>query len=168
MRRRNGFTLIEIVVAMAILALFIFVSLSLTMELHKRERELRLDFYRHPQIMAVLARMRRDVADANGRRPYRSEYDGYTNGPTTLILETLTPTGGTQMVVWDFSTPRIVVRRSYNVGAVRVWAARGVPAGWEIGAASNPGGGWTGVHLTATDDNGRTAIDQIFFPRAAK
>jgi len=176
-RRRNGapsmapagagYTLLEVIVAMAIFGIFIFIMLSLTKELVTYERKLRVDFTRHPQIIAVIARMRRDVLDATG---YPGAYDGYENTPKTLILETLTWNGGVQKVVWDFSTPGVVVRRSYNVGVMREWKARGVPAGFSaavsIEDAPNPKGA-DGVHLKALDKYGRIAIDQIFLPRAA-
>jgi prepilin-type N-terminal cleavage/methylation domain-containing protein len=169
-RRGAGYSLMEVVVAMAIFGMFLFIILSLTTEMYSYERKLRIDFYRHPQIIAVVARMRRDVLDAFGSDPYKDSYDGYTNSSKTLIIETLTESGGTQIVVWDFSAPEVVVRRAYNVGAVREWKARGVPpefsAGVSIDDAPNPKGA-AGVHLQALDKNGRIALDQIFLPRAA-
>jgi prepilin-type N-terminal cleavage/methylation domain-containing protein len=167
-RREAGYTLLEVIVAMAIFGIFIFIMLSLTRELVLYERMLKIDFTRHPQILAVIARMRHDVLDAYGSHPYRDAYDGYTNSEKTLILETLNQAGGVQMVVWDFSTPSIVVRRVYDAGSKREWKARGVPpefsAGVSIEDAPNPRGA-DGVHLVALDKRGRIAIDQIFLPR---
>ncbi len=160
----------EVAVAMAIFGIFIFITLSLTREMYSYERKLRIDYYRHPQIIAVIARMRRDVLDAYGENPYLPAYDGYTNSPKTLILETLNLSGGTQKVVWDFSTPTVIVRRAYGLGGVREWKARGVPpefaAGVTIDATKNPKGAF-GVRLLALDKYGRIAIDQTFFPRTA-
>jgi prepilin-type N-terminal cleavage/methylation domain-containing protein len=169
-RRSAGYSLMEVVVAMAIFGVFIFIVLSLTTEMYSYERKLKIDFYRHPQIMAVVARMRRDVLDAYGNDPYKDSFDGFTNGPKTLIIEVLQETGGVQTVVWDFSTPEVVIRRSYVVGVAREWKARGVPADFSAGAtidaAKNPKGA-PGVHLQALDKNGRIALDQIFLPRSA-
>lgn len=169
-RRSAGYTLMEVAVAMAIFGIFIFITLSLTREMYTYERKLRIDYYRHPQIIAVMARMRRDVLDAFGSDPYLTEYDGYKNSPKTLILETLNESGGTQKVVWDFSQPTVIVRRAYGLGGVREWKARGVPpefaAGVSIDATENPKGAY-GVRLVALDKYGRTAIDQVFLPRTA-
>ncbi|HKR66306.1 MAG TPA: prepilin-type N-terminal cleavage/methylation domain-containing protein [Thermoanaerobaculia bacterium] len=171
MSRRAGYTLIELVVAMAVFGFFLFVILSLTVELSNYERRLKIQFLRHPQIMAVLARMRRDVLDAYGDNPYGVTVDGYANNEKTLVVETLNESGGTQTVVWDLSTPGIIVRRAYNVGVVRVWAARAVPPEFNkyagIGAYENKRGA-PAVRLTAYDTKGRLAIDQIFFPRRTK
>jgi prepilin-type N-terminal cleavage/methylation domain-containing protein len=168
-RAGAGYTLLEVVVAMAIFGIFIVIMLSLTNEMVTYERKLRIDFTRHPQIIAVLARMRHDVLDAYGKKPYEP-YDGYANSEKMLVVETLTWNGGVQRIVWDFSTPGVVVRRAFNVGVMREWKARGVPpefsAAVSIADAPNPKGA-DGVHLVARDKYGRIAIDQIFLPRAA-
>src|SRR5258705_7795178 len=100
---------------MAVFGFFLFVILSLTMELNNYERKLRFNFLRHPQIIAVIARMRRDVLDAWGDDPYKPTIAGYENGDKTLVVETLRDVGGTQIVVWDFSTPGMIWRHAYNV-----------------------------------------------------
>ena len=169
MRRRNGFTLMEMVVSMAVFGLFLFVMMSLTNELNRYERRLQIDYLRHPQIIAVIARMRRDVLDAYGDTPYK--VDGYANTPKTLVLETLNAAGGTEDVVWDFSTPGMVVRRQVNVGKTREWVARGVPAEFTAGVGitdvENTRGA-PGVRLTARDTKNEVVIDEIFFPRRTK
>jgi prepilin-type N-terminal cleavage/methylation domain-containing protein len=163
--RRRGYTLIELLVAMSIMCIFLGILLTLTLEMFGWEKRLPINFLKHPQIIAVIARMRRDVLDAHGTKPYRWEHDGYRGSEKTLILETVTATGGVQMVVWDFSTPGMAVRRAYNVGNVTQWVARGVPIDFIIDAVEVEGR-TPGVRLTAKDRNGRTSIDQIFFPRA--
>ena len=170
--RRAGYSLLEIVVAMALFGLFIFVTLSLTMELANYERKLKVDFYRHPQVIAVIARIRRDVLDAYGPNPYAVKIDGFENdNPKTLVIEILNEAGGTETIVWDFSTPTVVVRRAYTVNGMSQWRARGLPPEFSglIGSEANPNpNGSVGVRLTALDTKGQVAIDQVFFPRRTK
>lgn len=180
--RAAGYSLIEIVVAMSIFGLFLVVVFVLTAEMRGWERRLPVNYMRHPQVMAVVARLRHDVLDAHGKKPYRKSHDGYTMSPKTLILETVHASGGVRTVVWDFSTPGEVRRRSYNVGEVEEWLARGVPEGFsrdfvidavEIDDESvfSGGGGSAaqrpyGVRILARDSNGRLTLDQILQPRA--
>ena len=181
--RRNGYSILEIVVAMAIFGVFMVVLFVLTAEMRSWERRLPVNYMRHPQVMAVIARLRNDVLDAHGRNPYRSTHDGYSMSPKTLILETVHASGGARMVVWDFSTPGEVRRRSYNVGEVEEWVARGMPEGFsrdfvidavkidDATALSGSGGSSAaqrpyGVRIVAKDSNGRVGLDQILQPRA--
>jgi prepilin-type N-terminal cleavage/methylation domain-containing protein len=164
--RRSGYTLLEMVIAMAIFGVVTFILLSLTRELAFWERRLKLDFLRHPQIIAVISRMRRDVADGYGPNPY--DVPGFENTDKTLVLTMLHESGGTQVVEWDFSTPGVVERRAHNVGTVTKWRARGVPPDFtaDITSATNPNPyGIVGVRIKAVDSRGRVAIDQTFFPR---
>ena len=86
-----------------------------------------------------------------------------------LIVATVQPNGGVQTIVWDFSTPREVHRKAFNVGVATEWIARGVPSEFSndlvLDAVGIPGRPW-GVRLTAKDERGRIAIDQILQPRA--
>jgi prepilin-type N-terminal cleavage/methylation domain-containing protein len=163
--RRRGYTLIELLVAMSIMCIFLGILLTLTLEMFGWEKRLPIKFLKHPQIIAVISRMRRDVLDAHGTNPYHWDYDGYHGSEKVLILETVTASGGVQMVVWDFSVPGFASRRAYNVGNVTDWTARGVPVDFTIEAVEI-GGRTPGVRLIAKDKNGRTSINQIFFPRA--
>lgn len=164
--RRRGYTLIEVVVAMAVFGMFIFVILSLTVELARYERKLKIDFFRHPQVIAIVSRMRRDVLDAYGDAPYPGTFRGYTQGPKVLIIETLHESGSSQTIVWDFREPDSVTRSAYQVGVPRVWLARAMPPDFNasINAVDNPRG-VAGVRLQARDAKGNLAIDQIFLPR---
>jgi prepilin-type N-terminal cleavage/methylation domain-containing protein len=169
--RRSGYTLLEMVVAMAIFAVVTFILLSLTRELAFWERRLKLDFLRHPQIVAVISRMRRDVADAWSENPYAATAPGYSNTPKTLVLWTLNAAGGQETIVWDFSNPGVVERRAYAAGDTKVWRARGVPRDFtaDIESATNPSPfGIVGVRIKAVDSRGRVAIDQTFFPRTTR
>lgn len=168
--RHAGYTLIEMTISLAIFGILTFILLSLTTELAFWERRLKLEFNRHPQVIAVISRIRRDVLDGYGSNPYTS-IDGYENGPQTLVLTTLHQSGGTQTIVWDFTTPGLAERRAYNVGNVKVWRARGLPPVFtaSITSAENPNpGGIIGVRIRALDSKGRVAIDQTFFPRTTR
>jgi prepilin-type N-terminal cleavage/methylation domain-containing protein len=168
---QRGFTLLEVVVSMSIFATFLVLAFTLTSEMRRWEKKLPVNFIRNPQIISVIARMRRDVLDVqvpgNGKI-YLPEYQGYMNGPKTLIIETGLPTG-VQTVIWDFSEAGVARRVSYNVGVRSEWVARGVPpefsAGVDIDAVEFAGRPY-GVRLKAKDGNGTLAIDQILQPRA--
>lgn len=161
---RAGFTLLELIVSMSILTIFLGIVFSLTLEMYGWQKRLPIDFHKHPQIIAVVSRMRRDVLDARGTEPYYEEFKGYERSPKMLILETVTESGA-QDVVWDFSTPGLVVRRSYNfVGDMREWKANGVPVDFTI-EWEEISGRADAIHVTAVDKEGRVAIQQVFFPR---
>lgn len=166
---QRGYTLLEVTIAMAIFGLFLSILAVLTVEMRGYEERLPVNFMRHPQVNAVVARLRRDVLDAHGSNPYRNAFQGYTMSEKTLILESVQPNGSVQTIVWDFTTPGVVRRRSWNVGVPSDWVARGLPpdfsSGIVIDAVSIPGRPW-GVRIIAKDKGGQTAIDQLLQPRA--
>lgn len=166
-RRAAGYTLLEVVVALAVFTAITAIFMILTAEMRAHEKRAPMNFLKHPQISAVLSRMRRDVQDAFGNKPYLDTHDGYTMGPRTLIIRSIQPTGGLETIVWDFNQPGIVLRRSYNVGVAKDWVARGVPPQFnvDIEAVDIEGRPW-GVRIMATDAEGNLAIDQILQPRA--
>ena len=170
-RRARGFTLLEVIVAMTVFGIFLIIVFILTAEMRGWEKKLPVNFMKHPQMIAVIARMRRDVLDVqvppNGKI-YLPSYKEYTNGPQTLILETILPSG-LQTIIWDFSEPGVVKRIAYNVGAeASTWTARGMPeefsAGVGIEAVEFPNRPY-GVRLVAKDSDGQISIDQILQPR---
>ena len=170
-RRQQGYSLLEVVISMTIFGIFLAIAFGLTAEMRRWEKRLPVNFMRHPQIISVIARMRRDVQDvviARNEIVYLAKHDGYVNGPKTLIFQTGLDTG-VQIIVWDMSEPGVVYRASYNVGVKSVWTARGVPpefsAGVGVGAVEFPGRPY-GVRLTAKDSNGLVSIDQILQPRS--
>jgi prepilin-type N-terminal cleavage/methylation domain-containing protein len=168
-RRSAGFTLLEILVAMSVMGFLLAMLFLLQAEMRAWERKLPINYMKHPQVMSVLSRLRRDVLDAHGISPYREEHDGYTMSEKTLIVESVQPNGGVQTIVWDFSQPGIAVRRSYNVGVAEEWRARGLPPEFSnelvVDAVEIPGRPY-GVRILARDGRGRVAIDQILQPRA--
>ena len=161
----------EVVIAMAIFASFLAVVFVLTAEMRSWERRLPVNMHKHPQVSAVIARLRRDVLDGHGAKPYRNEHDGFTMDEKVLIIESVQENGGVQTIVWDFREPKIVRRIAYNVGVRREWVARGLPEDFssvEIGAESVPNAKSWAVRVQAKDRNGKLAIDQILLPRATE
>ena len=170
MRRQRGYTLLEVVFSLAIFGIFCAVLFTLTAEMRWYEKRLPINMHKHPQVIAVLTRMRRDVMDATSAQPWKKTYGEYTSSDKVLIIETLT-TNGTNTVVWDFRTPGEVRRRAYQVGVADDWVARGLPADFsnmEIGAIRvNRGSAWA-AEIRAKDANGRMAIHTIMQPRATE
>lgn len=172
-RRTAGFTLLELVVSMFVFGIFLMILIMLTSEMRRYESKLPVNFMKHPQVSAVVSRLRRDVLDAMGDatgNPYVQEWPPtnpqYRNTRQVLIINTWE--NGPKTVVWDFREPGVVMRRSYNVGIATDWVARGLPediGSFDLGAEKIPGRSWA-VRITATDKKGRIAIDQIFQPRA--
>jgi prepilin-type N-terminal cleavage/methylation domain-containing protein len=166
--RRRGYSLMEVVVTLAIFGIFLMIIVTLSIEMRTNEKRYTINFMQHPQIVAVLARLRRDVLDAHGQSPYRNDSpDGkYHQSDKVLIFETLIG-GGTQTIVWDFSRAGEVHRISYNVGVPTEWVARGVPPEFvpKIDSIEVPGRAF-GVRLSAFDKKGNLAIDQYLLPRA--
>lgn len=166
--RQRGFTLVEVLVTLAIFGTFLFIITDLSLEMRAAEKRYPVNFMRHPQIVAVLGRMRRDVLDAFGKDPYpNSTPDGtYSQSNKTLIVQTMVG-GGAQTVVWDFTTPGQVQRIAYNVGVKTRWVARGLPPDFSASfdAVEVPGHPY-GVRMTAVDSTGKLAVDEYLQPRA--
>lgn len=162
-RRVAGYTLLEVVIALTIFGIFLLILTMLTSEMRGYEKRLPVNFMRHPQTIAVLSRMRKDVLDAFGANPFVS-HESYTQSPKTLVIRSVQENGGVQTVVWDFRTPGQVKRIAYNVGIGTEWVARGVPE-FTVDAIENDDGTY-GVRVQAVDAKGKLAIDQIYQPRA--
>ena len=166
-RKQRGYSLLEVVVALAVFAIFLFILATLTAEMRSYEQRLPVNMHRHPQVMAVMSRLRRDVLDST---EYKSQHDGYVSSSKVLIVETVIE-GGVQTVVWDFSNAGEVRRRAYNVGVPTQWVARGLPADFasiDIDAIrTNPGSPWA-ARIQARDSSGKLAIDSILQPRATE
>lgn len=170
-RRVAGYSLLEVVVAMAVFGVFLLILGTLTVEMRRQEKRMPVNFLRHPQIAVVVSKLRRDVLDAFGGEPYPKEFRGYTQTPKTLIVQSLQESGGLQTIIWDFRTPGEVHRHAYNFGVATDWTARGLPediSALDIGAIGLKGEKTWAVRITAQDSNGRTAIDQVFQPRACE
>jgi prepilin-type N-terminal cleavage/methylation domain-containing protein len=163
-RRAAGFTLLEVIIALTVFGVFLMILMMLTVEMRGYEKRLPVNFMRHPQTIALISRMRRDVLDAYGKNPFDVTIAGYTQTEKTLLLQSVQENGGIQQIIWDFRTSGVAKRTSINVGIPTVWTANGVPD-LMVDAVENPDGTY-GVRLMATDKKGKLAIDQIFQPRA--
>lgn len=171
--RERGFTLIEVVYVLAIFGVFLWMLTVMTEELRRQELRYPIDFMQHPQITAVMSRLRRDVIDASlwldpqtgSKTPmYPSGIATYTQSPNTLIVYTIMGTGFGQTVVWDFGKQGEARRIAYSAGMViSDWVARGVPK-FEISTYEIPNRPYA-VRIRARTRKGNLAIDQIFQPR---
>jgi prepilin-type N-terminal cleavage/methylation domain-containing protein len=169
-QRERGYSLLEVIVAMSIFAMFLAVVFTLTAEMRAYEKRLPINMLKNPAVGGLLSRVRRDVLDGHGSNPFRTKYKEFKSDEKVLILETMRPNGGVEMVVWDFREPREVRRNSWNVGVKSEWVARGLPEGFSaaISAESVPNAKAWGVRIKATDTNGRPAIDQLLLTRATR
>jgi len=153
--------MIEVVVTLAIFGTFLAIIVVLTAEMRKNEQRHPINYMAHPEVSAVMARLRKDVLDTTY---YPEEFQGYAQMPKTLLLYTLRQTGFGETVVYDFRKAGEVHRKSFNATQLTAdWVARGVPV-FEIGHYDLPTG-QTAVRITATDEQNRMAIDEILVPR---
>ena len=159
-RGERGFTLVETVMTLFIFGLFLWVIVLITSDMRTWQQRMTINYLAHPQVNAVMARLRRDVLSAT------APYYGSDQSATRLDVYSLQESGFAQTVVYDFSTRGEVHRRAYSAGAeVSHWVARGVPAQFEISTFEIPGRPF-GVRMRARDEDGYLVIDQVLQPRA--
>jgi prepilin-type N-terminal cleavage/methylation domain-containing protein len=163
-KRARGFTLIEIVVVLAIFGIFLWIVVVLTADMRAWEKRMPVNFMTHPQISAVVSRLRKDVQDAAGPY-YRDTYGNYSMSSKMLIVYTLQSAGTGETVVWDFTTDGEVTRRAFTdiSGTTTTWTAHGTPTFTitDFPIAGHP----DSVRIQAFDKDGKLAIDQVFQPR---
>jgi prepilin-type N-terminal cleavage/methylation domain-containing protein len=167
-RSMRGFTLMEVVVALALFGVFLWIVVILTADMRNWEKRMPINYMTHPQISAVISRLRRDVEDATNPyylESYESRGTTYNMTDKTLILYRLQTAGTAETVVWDFSTDGEVTRRSFTdiAGQTSAWAAHGTPT-FSITNFPVPGHPYS-VRIQAVDKDGKLAIDQIIQPR---
>jgi prepilin-type N-terminal cleavage/methylation domain-containing protein len=170
-RTERGYSLLEVVVAMTIFLIFLATLFSLTSDMRSYEKRLPVNMQKHPQIAAVMSRLRRDVLDGHGKEPYRDTYDVFTASEKVLIIESVQPSGSVETIVWDFREPGVAHRRAYRTGSAVDWWARGLPPAFSalsIDAIRTGSGAAWATHIVAKDKDGRIAIDQILQPRATE
>lgn len=170
-RRERGYSLLEITIMLAVFGALLAIFFVLTSEMRRWEKRLPVNYMKHPQVSAVMARLRKDVVDAHVQSgPYVSEVGDFTAGEKTLIIATVLEVGTIETVVWDFSKAGIVQRHAFTSGfKTGTWTARGVPVDFtnEVGISAvefedRP----YGVRIQAKDANERIAIDLILQPRS--
>ena len=157
----RGYSLIEIVVVMAIFGIFLYIVVMLTAEMKRNEKKWPVNFMTHPDVSAVIARLRRDVEDA---KAFPVNFNSYTQDQKTLIIYTILQTGFAETVVYDFNTAGEVHRLSFTATQqTSEWVAHGVPT-FHYDRDNNVNGE-PAVHISAVDSNNKLAIDQIIVPR---
>ena len=160
-KRQRGYTLLEIVVTLAIFGVFLLILVVLTADMRANEKRYPINYMAHPEVSSVMARMRKDIFDT---KYYPSAFQTYEQSPKTLVLYTLQQTGFGETVIWDFRKAGEVRRIAFNATQQSSdWVARGVPQ-FSIGSFTL-GSGQDAVRITATDEQGRLAIDEIFVLR---
>ena len=160
-RRDRGYSLLEISFTMALFGIFLFIIVTLTAEMRRNEQRWPVDFMSHPDVEAVVSRMRRDVYDS---KYFPDAWQSYTQSDQTPIIYTITPAGFGETIVWDFRTPGEVVRHAWTANQPQEdWVAHATPV--FITEKYDAPNGQTGIHVSAIDKKGKLAIDQILIPR---
>ena len=161
-RRERGYSMMEIVVVMALFGMFLFILVTLTSEMRRNEKKWPVNFFSHPDVGAVMARLRRDVLDSTS---FPDSIDKYTQSPTTLIVYTINADGTAETVAWDFSVPGEVHRLAYKATLKSSeWKALEVPI-FVSSLEPLESRDEQAVHIRAIDKDGKLAIDEIFVPR---
>lgn len=159
-RWQRGVSLVELVVTLVVFGIFLVIIGILTSEMNRAAKKFPFNYMQHPDVSAVLGRVRRDVCDTVY---YPSEFQGWEQTPRTLVLDTVDSNGQAHTIVYDFRTANEAHRRTFTATReIEHWVAHGVPA---FRVDSPDVYGEAAVHLTAVDDRGNVAIDQIFVPR---
>lgn len=152
----------EVVVTTALFGVILFILVTLTGEMRRNEKKWPINFFSHPEVGGVLARMRRDIDDSTS---LPDTFQTFTQSPTTLIVYTIKQDGTAETVVWDFTKPGEVRRKAFTATLLSSeWVAREVPVFLctlePLSPSDEPS-----VHIQAIDNTGKLAIDQIFVPR---
>ena len=160
-RRARGYTMLEVVITLALFGVFLFIIVTMTAEMRRNEKKWPVNFFAHPEVGSVLARMRRDIYDST-LRP--ATFETYTASPLTLIVYTINNDGTAETVVWDFTTPGEVHRKAFKATLLSSeWMARGLPLfTWTTEPMPS---GQDAVRIQAMDKEHKLAIDELIVPR---
>ena len=162
--RERGYTLLEIVVTLAVFGIFLWIVVVLTAEMRANEKRYPINYMAHPEVSAVMARLRRDIFDTTF---YPQNFQGYEQSPQTLLLYTIDQSGFGKTVIYDFRTHGEVHRKEYNATQlIGEWVAHGVPDFHFDDFTLDTG--QVAARITARDEQNRLAIDEIFVPRPHK
>ena len=160
-KRERGYSMLDVVIALAVFGIFLMIIVALTAEMRANEKRYPINFMAHPEVSAVMARIRKDIFDT---KYYPAEWQGTSQSPQTLILYTLTQGGTGETVIWDFRTEGEVHRKSFNGPQPNTeWVAHGLPK-FSIDSFTLDTG-QDAVRIKAVDNQNRLAIDEIFVPR---
>jgi hypothetical protein len=154
--------MMEAVISMALFSVFLFILVTLTAEMRRNEKKWPVNFFAHPEVGSVLARIRRDVYDST---TLLDNFSTFTSSDTMLIVYTINQDRtSAETVVWDFSVPGEVHRRAYRATLLSSeWMARSVPI--FLWSKESMPGGQDAVRVKAIDKEGKLAIDEIYVPR---
>ena len=158
---QRGFSLVELSVTVAIFGVFILILTGLAAQMARFDRMFRIELMTHPQTMAVLSRVGRDVRSSVG---YPASHAGFEQSPATLLLTLPGGELGTETVVYDFSRDGEVKRMAFRGDvALPVWSARGTGR-YEVSSFEMPDER-VSVRLRGRDREGRVVIDRIYQPQ---
>ncbi|HUF18680.1 MAG TPA: prepilin-type N-terminal cleavage/methylation domain-containing protein [Thermoanaerobaculia bacterium] len=159
-RQSSGFSLVELTVTVAIFGVFLLILTGLATQMARFDRAFRLELMTHPQTMAVLSRVQRDV---HASVAYPSSHGEFEQNPRTLLLTLPGESGGAVTVIYDFSGDTEVRRLAFQGGiSLPEWIARGTGS-YEISSYEMPDER-VAVRLRGRDREGRLAVDQIYQP----
>jgi len=160
-RRARGYTMLEIVITMALFGVFLFIIVTMTAEMRRNEKKWPVNFFAHPEVGSVLARMRRDIYDSTVRP---ESFETFSASSLTLIVYTINNDGTAETVVWDFTTPGEVHRKAFKATLLSSeWMAAGLPL---FSATMQPmPSGQDAIRIQATDKENKLAIDELIVPR---
>ena len=99
--RAKGFSLVELAVTVAIFGILLLILVSLEGQYLRFDRSVRVEFLKHPETEAVLARVRRDVLDSSS---YPLGFKTFTQSSTHSHRGAVRPLGSS-------SDDRLPVRR---------------------------------------------------------
>jgi type II secretory pathway component PulJ len=159
-RRAAGYTMLEIVITLALFGVFLFIIVTMTAEMRRNEKKWPVNFFTHPEVGSVLARMRRDIYDSTARP---DNFETYNASSLTLIVYTINDDGTGETVVWDFTTPGEVHRKAFNATLLSSeWMARGLPS---FTVTTTKVGAQDWIRIQALDKEQKLAIDELIVPR---
>ena len=150
----------ELAVTVAIFGILLLILVSLEGQYLRFDRSVRVEFLKHPETEAVLARVRRDVLDST---TYPLSFRTFSQSPRTLIVAQSDPSGHLLTVVYQFGDSDVKRTEFRDDVELSTWIARGVPA-YEVTNFEMPDG-VSAVRLMAHDAGGRAVVDQIVTPR---